>query len=188
MLLIKNILSSYDKALFILKSGAQPRAPAFPAPSLPESSISTGSSGSLIEYLKFDQPYTGLPESSLSKKRKGCTTWEDEVRECKVQKCLTTKQVEVHDHLEMGGDIVPCSSFDTLFPLTTSTGLMEDIDQFPNNCVDELWQVFSPGFVSPATSESNIFTEWGSSSSLDSMATPAACLDLDLQEFMSSFL
>ncbi|KAI3687452.1 hypothetical protein L1987_81148 [Smallanthus sonchifolius] len=68
---------------------------------------------------------------------------------------------------DLGGytDTVP-SSFS--FP-STSSGLMENRHQFhiQNHCDDELWKVYSQAVISPATSESNIFTEWGSSPSLD---------------------
>ncbi|KAI3822120.1 hypothetical protein L1987_09701 [Smallanthus sonchifolius] len=68
---------------------------------------------------------------------------------------------------DLGGytDTVP-SSFS--FP-STSSGLMEDHHQFhfPNHCDDELWQVYSQAVISPATPESNFFTEWGSPPSLD---------------------
>ncbi|XP_076895080.1 putative WRKY transcription factor 53 [Bidens hawaiensis] len=66
--LIQKILSSYDNALFALQSGYSSEQ----LPSLPESSISFGSPGS--EDLMFDQPF--------SLKRKGSTTWEDQVITC----------------------------------------------------------------------------------------------------------
>ncbi|KAL4592764.1 hypothetical protein LXL04_005768 [Taraxacum kok-saghyz] len=69
--LIKNILSSYDKALFILKSGGHPRASPLPESSPPKSPISTSSHQSTD--FEFD-------ENGFSKKRKASTTWEDEVR------------------------------------------------------------------------------------------------------------
>ncbi|KAI3822118.1 hypothetical protein L1987_09699 [Smallanthus sonchifolius] len=88
------------------------------------------------------------------------------------------------DTSDLGGDIenLP-SSFS--FP-STSSGLMEDLHQFhfPNHYDDELWQVCSP-FISPATSKSNFFTEWGSSSSLDFLAGPADANPNS--EFMNSF-
>ncbi|KAI3822119.1 hypothetical protein L1987_09700 [Smallanthus sonchifolius] len=83
----------------------------------------------------------------------------------------------------LGGytDTVP-SSFS--FP-STSSGLMEDLHQFhfPNYYDEELWQVCSP-FISPTTSESNFFTDWGSSSSLDLLTGPTD-VDSDF-EFMNS--
>ncbi|KAI3687450.1 hypothetical protein L1987_81146 [Smallanthus sonchifolius] len=84
---------------------------------------------------------------------------------------------------DLGGytDTIP-SSFS--FP-STSSGLKEDHHQFhfPSYYDDELWQVCSP-FISPATSESNLFTEWGSSSSLDLLTGPTD-VDSDF-EFMNS--
>ncbi|KAI7732699.1 hypothetical protein M8C21_029620 [Ambrosia artemisiifolia] len=68
------------------------------------------------------------------------------------------------------------------FP-STSSGLMEDYHQlqFPN-FDNELLQVYSPSFISPVTSESNIFSEWGSSQSLNFLAD----VDTDF-EFSSLF-
>ncbi|KAK1436143.1 hypothetical protein QVD17_01919 [Tagetes erecta] len=267
--LIKQILSSYENALFVLKSGDFARQSPAPAQSMPESSIFTG-----CEEFEFGKPFMiQQGQNIISQKRKRSTTWEDEVRVCnengledntndsyhwrkyghkeisgskfprcyykcsyrKVQKCMATKQVQrtdedpaifniaykgkhtcnlgvkssspvplpplpkeheitpTHQHhqlsppnpgemlsilkanlsvdtTDLSGDTVP-SPFS--FHLTSS-GLMEDFDQFhfPNQYDDELWQAYSSAFISPATSESNIFTEWGSSSSLDFMADP----------------
>ncbi|XP_076950617.1 putative WRKY transcription factor 41 [Bidens hawaiensis] len=62
-LFIQNILSSYDKALFLLRS-----------------SISFGSPG-ISEEIKFDQPFSSQQgENIISKKRKGSTIREDQVR------------------------------------------------------------------------------------------------------------
>lgn len=63
--LIRKILSSYEKALFILKSGEQARATTVPATSLPESSISIGSGE-----FEFYQPSFDLQDQNVvSKKR-----------------------------------------------------------------------------------------------------------------------
>ena len=58
--LIKNILSSYEKALFVLKSGGQLRPSPQPESSLPNSSTSTGS----LQSKEF-----GFDENVFSKKR-----------------------------------------------------------------------------------------------------------------------
>ncbi|KAM0046010.1 putative transcription factor WRKY family [Helianthus debilis subsp. tardiflorus] len=71
------------------------------------------------------------------------------------------------------GDTVP-SLFS--FP-SASSGV-----HFPNTFDEELFQVYSPTFISPATSEPNIFSEWGSSQSLDLLAD----VDTDF-EFNSLF-
>lgn len=52
---------------------------------------------------------------------------------------------------------------------------------FPNHFDEELLQGYSPSFISPATSESNYFTDWASSSSLD---LPKDAADL-FPDFMS---
>lgn len=51
-------------------------------------------------------------------------------------------------------------------------GLMEDYQEIhlPNDFDDELLQVYSPPFISPDTSNSNGYTNWVSSPSLDFMA------------------
>ncbi|KAM0046007.1 putative WRKY transcription factor, plant [Helianthus debilis subsp. tardiflorus] len=157
--LIQKILSSYENALFVLQSGysaGQPPPLALPAPSLPESTISFGSPGS--EEFEFDQPFSSHQgENTISKKRKGSPTWEDQVRVCR------SKGLE-------GGNAVPSS---------TSFGLMEDYQQlrFPNQYNEELLHVYSPYSISPVTSESNLFAEWGSSPSMD---FPAHLADVPL--------
>ncbi|KAL7597172.1 uncharacterized protein LOC111918784 [Lactuca sativa] len=74
--LIHKILSSYDKALFTLKSAGQPRANPLPESSLPKSSISTVSpkSGEFEFGFEFE-----FDENAVSKKRKASTPWENEV-------------------------------------------------------------------------------------------------------------
>ncbi|MFS8003850.1 putative transcription factor WRKY family [Helianthus anomalus] len=83
---------------------------------------------------------------------------------------------------DLGGDGDAVSSLFS-FP-STSSGLNEDHHQlhFPNYFDDELLQVYSPTFISPVTSESNIFSEWGSSQSLNFLAD----VDTDF-EFSSLF-
>ncbi|XP_076950618.1 uncharacterized protein LOC143623650 [Bidens hawaiensis] len=78
---------------------------------------------------------------------------------------------------DLGGDI---DSIPSLF-----SGPMEDNHQlhhFPNYYDDELLPIFSPPFISPVTSESNMFTEWGSSQSLDYLAD--ADLDFEFNNSM----
>ncbi|KAJ0727691.1 putative WRKY transcription factor, plant [Helianthus annuus] len=157
--LIQKILSSYENALFVLQSGhsaGQPPPPALPAPNLLESPISFGSPGS--EEFKFDQPFSSHQgENIISKKRKGSQTWEHQVRVCR------GKGLE-------GGNAVPS---------LTSFGLIEDHHHvhFPNQYSEELLHVYSPYSISPVTSESNLFTEWGSSPSMD---FPAHLADVPL--------
>lgn len=81
-----------------------------------------------------------------------------------------------------GSTIPPSFSFPS-----TSFGLTEDYQQlqFPNHFDDELLQVYSPPFISPATSESNYFSEWGSSPPLD-FPTDSADVDPDFK-FNNSF-
>ncbi|KAM0046009.1 putative transcription factor WRKY family [Helianthus debilis subsp. tardiflorus] len=83
---------------------------------------------------------------------------------------------------DLGGDSDAVSSLFS-FP-STSSGFNEDHHQlhFPNYFDDELLQVYSPTFISPVTSESNIFSEWGSSQSLNFLAD----VDTDF-EFSSLF-
>ncbi|KAI3792601.1 hypothetical protein L2E82_06484 [Cichorium intybus] len=276
--LIQKILSSYDKALFVLKSGGQPGVTPLPESSLPKSSASTDSPQSGEFEFGFDQ-------NVFSKKRKFPTPWEDEVRiltenelegntnddyswrkygqkdilgakfprsyyKCsnnKVQKCMATKQVKkmdenptafevtykgihtcnnvsqlappppspekhetkpTHHHLyhELSSpnpsdilsnlranlsvntwdmDAILPSSFS--FP-STPFGFSDDDFQslFPNHMDGEFLQGYSQPFISPATSESNYLTDWGSSSSLDFPTNP-----VDLYpdfEFNNSFL
>ncbi|KAK9079756.1 hypothetical protein SSX86_001429 [Deinandra increscens subsp. villosa] len=75
--LIPKILTSYENALFVLKSGSsvgQSPAPAFSAASPPHD-ISIGSLRS--EVYKFDQPFSiQQGQNVISKKRKGSPTWE----------------------------------------------------------------------------------------------------------------
>ncbi|KAD4384765.1 hypothetical protein R6Q59_011080 [Mikania micrantha] len=123
-LLIQNIISSYEKALFVLKSAGdsagQPRPPARQPES---SSIFVGSPVS--EVFEFNQPFSiQHGQNAVSKKRKGSTTWEDQVRICsdngleddnyagyyscsypKVQKCLATKEVQRTDDDSTGFEI-----------------------------------------------------------------------------------
>ncbi|XP_076950613.1 putative WRKY transcription factor 53 [Bidens hawaiensis] len=66
--------------------------------------------------------------------------------------------------LDLGDDKNTSFSFPS-----ASSGVMEN---FPNFYDDELLPIFSPPFFSPVTSESNIFTEWGNSQSLDILADP----------------
>ncbi|CAI9288998.1 unnamed protein product [Lactuca saligna] len=80
--LIEKILSSYDKALFVLKSAGQPaRASPLPESSLPKSSITTSSPQSTECEFEFGQ-------NVASKKRKASTPWENEV------KILTDNEIE----------------------------------------------------------------------------------------------
>ncbi|KAI3522490.1 hypothetical protein L1887_00316 [Cichorium endivia] len=121
--LIQKILSSYEKALFVLQSGGQLRAGPLPGSSPPESLSSTGSQQS-TEF-EFDQ----FGEKDIS------------------------------------GAIFPSSFY---FPSTPS-GFSDDFHplHFPDHFDDELLQGYSPLFFSPATSESNDFTDGPSSPSLD---------------------
>lgn len=251
--LIRKILSSYDKALFVLKSGSQPQGSyKLPESSLPKSSISTPSPQSVEFEFGFDQ-------NVVSKKRKLSTRWEDEVRiltdnqlecnpndgqkdilgasfprsynyECsynKVQKCMATNQVKKTDehpapppppspekhetkptnHHELSSQnpgetlsnlranlSVNTWDLSAMFPSSfsypsTPFGFSDDDFEplhFPNHLSDELLLQCSPPFISPATSESNYITDWGSSSSLGLLADP-----VDLYpdfEFNNSFL
>ncbi|KAI3522487.1 hypothetical protein L1887_00313 [Cichorium endivia] len=63
------------------------------------------------------------------------------------------------------GAILP-SSF---YLASTPSGFIDDFYplHFNNHLDDELLQGYSPLFISPATSESNDFTDWASSPSLD---------------------
>ncbi|KAF5797659.1 hypothetical protein HanRHA438_Chr07g0293711 [Helianthus annuus] len=163
--LIQKILSSYENALYVLQSGysaERPPPPALSAPSLPESSISFGSPES--EQFEFDQPYSfQQSENVISQKRKGSPTWED--------------QVQASRSKGFKGDVVRYS---------TSFGLMEDYHQlrFPSHYNEDLLQIYSPLFISPVTSEPNVFTEWGCSS----LDFPADLADVHLDfESMNSF-
>ncbi|KAK1436140.1 hypothetical protein QVD17_01916 [Tagetes erecta] len=78
--LIQKILSSYENALLVLRSGDS-AGKALPACSLrPESSISIGSLGS--EEFEFEQPVSGQQgQNIISKRRKNSPTiWEKQVR------------------------------------------------------------------------------------------------------------
>ncbi|XP_076923122.1 uncharacterized protein LOC143585159 [Bidens hawaiensis] len=83
---------------------------------------------------------------------------------------------------DLGGDIDTIPSLFS-FP-STSSGLIQDNHQlhFPNYYDDELLPIFSPPFISPVTSESNMFSEWGSSQSLDFLAD--ADLDFEFNNSM----
>ncbi|PWA87823.1 WRKY53 [Artemisia annua] len=74
--LIRKIFSSYENALFILKSGesaGQPMAAALQAPSLPESTTSTGSCFQSEEFV-YDPNFVHQQDQNVvSKKRKGST-------------------------------------------------------------------------------------------------------------------
>ncbi|GKC81768.1 hypothetical protein Tco_1137485 [Tanacetum coccineum] len=81
--LIQKLFSSYENALFILKSGEsadQPMAAALPAPSLPESTTSTGSCLQSGEFV-YDQYFVHQQDQNVfSKKRKGSTIVEKAFR------------------------------------------------------------------------------------------------------------
>ncbi|KAK9079757.1 hypothetical protein SSX86_001430 [Deinandra increscens subsp. villosa] len=232
--LIPKILSSYENALFVLKSGSsdeQPPAPAFPAASPPHD-ISIGSPG--CQVFKFDQPFSiQQGQNVISKKRKGSPTWEKQAtifsengleddindgynwRKNGQKDILATPPpptlpekheiIPTHHHQQLsppnpgemlsylranlsvdttvlGSETIPSP---VSFP-SASSELMDDLlqFQFPDYNDDELWQDHSPPIFSPDSSETNFFTEWGSSSSLDFLAGP----DIDdAFEFMNSF-
>ncbi|KAI3792602.1 hypothetical protein L2E82_06485 [Cichorium intybus] len=123
--LIQKILSSYEKALFVLQSGGQPRAGPLPGSSPPESLSSTSTGSQQSTEFEFDQ----------------------------------------FGQKDISGAILPSSFY---FPSTPS-GFSDDFHPlyFPNHLDDELLQGYSPLFISPATSESNDFTDWASSLDLD---------------------
>ncbi|XP_035831020.1 uncharacterized protein LOC110868003 isoform X2 [Helianthus annuus] len=117
-----------------------------------------------LEQFEFDQPYSfQQSENVISQKRKGSPTWED--------------QVQASRSKGFKGDVVRYS---------TSFGLMEDYHQlrFPSHYNEDLLQIYSPLFISPVTSEPNVFTEWGCSS----LDFPADLADVHLDfESMNSF-
>ncbi|XP_071726466.1 uncharacterized protein [Rutidosis leptorrhynchoides] len=81
---INKILSSYQNALFLLKSAEyfeQLQATALPAPSLPDSTISIGSPESTeFEFDQFDQSFFGHQDHDVvSKKRKEMTAWDNQL-------------------------------------------------------------------------------------------------------------
>lgn len=187
--LIQKIFSSYENALFILKSGestGQPMAAALPAPSLPESTTSTGSclqSGDFVcdQYFVHQQD-----QNVVSKKRKGSTIVENAFKgkyTCyngaqSAEPLLPPPLLEKHEtnynfHVSQPN---PCEMLSNLktnhsvsslcsFP-SSQFGFMEEYQQLqsPVTSEDEVLQVFSPLLVSPDTSESNYFSEWDSNS------------------------
>ncbi|KAI3792603.1 hypothetical protein L2E82_06486 [Cichorium intybus] len=133
--LIQKILSSYEKALFVLKSTGQPQAAPLPESNLLNSSTSTDSL--LNSSTSTDSPQNrefefdfDFDQNVVSKKRKTST-------------CEDSTRFGFND--------------DDFEPLN-----------FPNHFDDELLlQGYSSTFISPATSESNYFTDWTNSPSLD---------------------
>ncbi|XP_071707368.1 uncharacterized protein [Rutidosis leptorrhynchoides] len=195
--LIHKILSSYENALIILKSGdssGQPWATTHTSPNFTNSSTSTGSlkSGE-HNFDPFEQPFIyhnaqnvasnnsspfPLPRHSPKKLDPKPTHHHQHESPLNSYEIISNTS---SDHSVNTCARVP-SPFD--FP-STPLGFMEDYQQtqyFPNQFDDQMLQVYSPPFISPSISESNYFSEWGSSSSLDF----AADADLDFN-FDNSF-
>lgn len=193
--LIQKILSSYENALFLLKSGessGQPWSTVQPSPNFPKSSISLGSPQSgEFEFDQFDHTFIHqntqnvvsnkgkfpLPPRSPEKHDIKPTHHYPYHHQLSPPNPNELLSIFSSNHSVNMGASVP-SPFD--FPSSPS-GFMEDNQfiQLPNNYDNELLQVYSPPFISPSTSESNHFSEWGSSASLDFAADVAADVDLD---------
>nr|XP_043613010.1 uncharacterized protein LOC122584981 [Erigeron canadensis] len=185
--LIQKILSSYENALSVLKSRdstGQPLVSSQPANSLPESTNSIGSSWSReFEFDYFDQSFFDQQsQNAVSKKRKSPllpppSPEKHNKRPCQNHQISPTNPNEMLSNIGSSNHSVTTSATGSptfSFP-STPFGFMEDYQQldFQDLLDDEPMQVCSPPFISPKTSESNYFSEWGSSTSLDCAADPA---------------
>ncbi|PWA87822.1 WRKY53 [Artemisia annua] len=195
---MQKILSSYENALCILKSGdstGQPQTPALPGPGLLESLISKGSPES--GEFEFDQPFIyQYGQNVVSRKRKGSTISEA------VYKGKHTCNIGVPSavpppHSPQTHEIIPMYQLNHYHhqlsppkPREMTTHLLTNLSfkkwvfeedyqqlQFPSHFDDELLHVYSPPLLAPTTSESSYPTEWGNPPSLDFCANPA---DVDL--------
>ncbi|GJT30076.1 hypothetical protein Tco_0910351 [Tanacetum coccineum] len=174
--LIQKIFSSYENALFILKSGEsadQPMAAALPAPSLPESTTSTGSTIVEKAFRGKHTCYYGaqsaeplpLPPPPLPLKGETILThYNYHLSQPNPGEMLSNLKTNLSvNTYDLCGPTVPslCSFASSQF------GFMEEYQQlqFLITSEDEVLQVYSPPFISPDTSESNYFSEWDSNSS-----------------------
>ncbi|XP_071707378.1 uncharacterized protein [Rutidosis leptorrhynchoides] len=180
-LLIHKMLSSYENALFILKHGdssGQSWAAAHRLPNFPNSSTSTESLQSGEPFIYQNAQNVASNKSSPfplpPRSPKKIDPYHNQLSPPNSYEMISNTS---SDHT--GASVQ--YPFD--FP-SAPLGLMEDYQQthFPNHFDDQMLQVYSPPFISPSISESNYFSEWGSSSSLDL----AADADLDFN-FDNSF-
>lgn len=196
--LIQKILSSYENALSVLRLGnstEQPLVTTQPATSLPESTISIGSSRSReFEFDCFDQSFFNQQSQNMvSKKRKfpppPPLPEKHNKKPCQHHQLSPTNPNEMLSNIGSNLSVNTSATVSPTFSFpSTPFGFMEDYQQlnFQNLFDDEPLQVCSPPFISPGTSESNYFSELGSSTSLDYAADPAEDINPDFI-FNSSF-
>nr|GFA82998.1 hypothetical protein [Tanacetum cinerariifolium] len=170
----------------------QPQAAALPSPSLPGSSMPIGSPQSEFDFDQSDQPFIYQQgQNVFTRKRKGSTISEAAYKgkhTCNNGSTLavspphsaeTHEIIPMHQHDHYRHQLSPPTHREMTPHLITNLSfnkwVFEDYQQlqFPSNIDDYLFQVYSPPLLSPTTSESNYFTEWGSSPSLDFCADHA---------------
>ncbi|XP_076923119.1 uncharacterized protein LOC143585156 [Bidens hawaiensis] len=177
---IQMILSSYYNALCVLRSSYSAEPGRLPV--LPESLISFESPGT---NKLCQQSKKVIPRKSFLFCHRKELTSEDQVRTCKAQKCFATKQMQDVDPRVFTQPASPSPEKHDIKPspgalfsnlrANLSVNTSEDYQQlhYPNYYDYELTPIYSPVFISPVTSESTNFTEWGSSQSLNFLADPA---------------
>ncbi|PWA42391.1 WRKY53 [Artemisia annua] len=156
-------------------------AAALPAPSLPESTTSTGSYFQSEEFVYDHQFVHQLDQNVVSNKRKGSTIVE-KAFQAKHACSQTHYNYHYHSSQPNPGEMLSnlkinlsVNTYDLCGPIVPSLcmfpssqfGYIEEYQQLqiPTTSEDEVLQVYSPPFISPDTSESNYFSEWESNSS-----------------------
>ncbi|KAL4592768.1 hypothetical protein LXL04_005772 [Taraxacum kok-saghyz] len=203
-ILIKKILSSYEKALFALRSGGQPRSTHQTESSLPNSSTSSPQNSEIeFEFPSRKRkasppPPPPSPVFEITYKRiHTCNNVaqsapppspeKDKTRPTNDHELSSTNPGEILSNIRANlsvntsglNAIIPSSFSFPSTPFGFSGDDFESLD-FPNYLDDDVFRGYSGPYISPATSD------WGSSSTLD-FATQPVDLYPDF-EFSNLFL